>query len=136
MQFKAVGSVTEGYNSSEKLKQLQAERKVLEDTKKDLLEELSSLDKTIEEHLDIEGKNDMVLRAIKEDIEKYNLLAGKISVTGSGVVVKLENVDRYDNVYGSYDDVGLLYDYANYLLVIVNLLKSADAEAICINNGE
>lgn len=78
--------------------------------------------KKIEEYKNDEESNDEASRLVQEELEQTNTLLGLTDVEGEGIVVTLK----------SGKDVAAIS--ADDLLIIVNALKFAGAEAISIND--
>lgn len=127
IQFNNVELSTGGVVSSQKSKQLENELKGLKDRRMDLEKELTSLEVKLKGYKDSEQKEDTMMKSLKEEIESYNLLAGYTQVKGKGVQIKLglSDIDQSETI--------LVYNY-EAILAIINLLKSAGAEAISIND--
>jgi uncharacterized protein YlxW (UPF0749 family) len=127
IEFKTVDKTTGGLVSSQKANQLAIELKSLKDRKEGLLKELKSLENRIDEYKNSEAEKSVIVKNLKEDMKKYEVLSGYTDVKGSGVIIRLEEPqgDSNSNI--------LLYNY-DYLLAIINKLKAAGAEAISINN--
>ena len=60
---------------------------------------------------------------LEEELEKLNLMLGKTDVEGQGIIITLEDGENEDKQID-----------ADELMIIVNYLKDAEAEAISINN--
>ena len=127
IQFKTVEKSTGGIVSSQKAHQLALELKSLRDRKEIISKELKDLDNRIEEYKNTKSEGSIV-KNLKKDIKKYELLAGYTDVKGPGVVVNLK-----EHSTGEQDSAILLYNY-DYILSIINILKASGAEAISINN--
>lgn len=127
IQFKTIEKTTGGIASSQKAHQLAVELKSLRDRKEILSKELKSLEDRIEEYKDTESEDSVVVKNLKNDIKKYELLAGYSDVKGPGVIIKLESPESDKN------NTLLLYNY-EYLLDIINKLNASGSEAISINN--
>ena len=78
--------------------------------------------KKIEEYKNDEESNNEASRLVQEELEQTNTLLGLTDVEGEGIVVTLK----------SGEDVAAIS--ADDLLIIVNALKFAGAEAISIND--
>ncbi len=127
IQFKTIEKTTGGIASSQKARQLGIELKSLRDRKEALSKELNALDERIDEYKNSESEESVVIKNLKNDIKKYENLAGYTDATGPGVVIKIEEQE------GSNDMVNFMYNY-EYLLDLINKLNAAGAEAISINN--
>lgn len=74
-------------------------------------------------------KNNTELEELEGKIKKYNILLGNTDVTGTGVVVTLNDGKVENNLL----DPENLIVHAENVLAVVNELKNAGAEAISIN---
>lgn len=81
---------------------------------------IESNNQKISEYSNTIQNNKEASELLDKELNEYNMLVGKTNVTGSGVVLTLK-----DNFLTSYTAGNLAY--------IVNELKNAGAEAICIN---
>ena len=79
---------------------------------------------TIEEYRTNTESNEETEKLLEKELEEINMALGTTNVQGSGIEIVLNNVDSYEvPKINSYD-----------LLLIVNSLKLAGAEAISIND--
>jgi uncharacterized protein YlxW (UPF0749 family) len=78
----------------------------------------------IEEYKKNEQSNEETENLVNDELEQVNLLLGKTDVQGEGIEVTLRETDNEEIARINADD----------LLVIVNALKMAGAEAISIND--
>lgn len=96
-------------------------------------EELEEAEATLEEVRQEATQDDETASAKEEELEKNNTLLGLTNVTGSGIIIELEDGTLDSsilNVQTSSSDLLVHYDD---LLSLVNELKNAGAEAIEIN---
>ena len=84
-------------------------------------EEISS---KIEEYKQNKQSNEETEKLVDEELTQINMSAGKTDVQGEGIEITLKDTDNEEISRISSDD----------LLLIVNSLKSAGAEAISIND--
>ncbi|OPJ56860.1 DUF881 domain-containing protein [Alkalithermobacter paradoxus] len=126
IQFKTIEKATGGVVSSQKSHQLAAELKSLRDRKEVLLRELRSVENRIEEYKNAEANESIVVKNLKNDIKKYENLAGYYDVSGPGIIVKLE--EPKDSASSGI----LTYNY-ELLLALINKLNASGAEAISVN---
>lgn len=75
-----------------------------------------------------EGKT--ATEKLRSELERARLLAGLTQVQGPGIIVKLEDAPK--TVWGVDPTLGVVHD--TDLLVLVNELRAAGAEAIAIND--
>lgn len=127
LQLKSVSQSTGGIISSQKAKQLAAELKTLKDRKIALGEEIEVLEGKLKAFKDSEGKKDEAVKDLKEELEKYELIAGYSAGAGPGIIIRLSEPkqDSESNI--------LSYNY-EFLLAIINKLNASGAEGISINN--
>lgn len=76
----------------------------------------------IQEYQDKEESDNETAEVLNSELEQINLLLGKTNVTGEGITITLKESQNTDTAITADD-----------LLVIVNSLKLAGAEAISIN---
>lgn len=107
--FEGLGDVL----SREKRTDVFREIQVLKETNTTLEDEISEL----ERQLDKVSNNQEALESVRQEIEKYRKLTGRVDISGPGVAVTLDG------------DVKLLW-----LTDIVNELFSAGADAVSVNS--
>ncbi len=76
--------------------------------------------------------NDDELKALEEEIKKYNMLLGATEVEGQGATITIADANISSSVNSVIDQSDLLV-HDKDLLAVVNELKNAGAEAIEIN---
>ncbi len=95
-----------------------------------LVEELTSLENRIKEIEEAESKDDILIRNLVSELDKYKMISGMTDVQGPGVVVTVEDPPKEDM---DYTDMSvIMYNYT-LLLSLINKLNDAGAEAISIN---
>ena len=123
MQFKIVYETDISSIETMREEDLQAElaewKKKYEETQAQYEEISTTLNKYKEESSsDTETKQNL-----EEELEKLNLMLGKTDVEGTGIVITLQDKENEEKVID-----------ADELMIIVNYLKDAGAEAISIND--
>ena len=131
IQIKSVREVSEGgFLSTQKAQILAAELRHLRLEKELLYEELTDLENRLREYELSEADENLMIKNLKNDLERYQLLSGFLPGFGPGVIVTLEDPP------GSYNQIDndsfIVYNY-EILLELVNTLNAAGAEAISIN---
>ena len=133
MQFNTVKSATEGgFLSAQKAQQLSLELRNLRAEKERLNVELTALEKRLKEYEISEADEDLIIKNLKRDLERYQLLAGYKDGEGPGVIITIDDSpsnDYLDNGDGSF----IMYNF-EVLLDLINKLNAAGAEAIAIND--
>lgn len=131
MQIKSVREVSEGgFLSTQKAQVLASELRQLRLEKEQLYEELTDLENRLRDYELSEADENLMIKNLKNDLERYQLLAGNLPGVGPGVVINLEDPARsYEQ---SESDSFIIYNY-EILLELVNTLNAAGAEAISIN---
>lgn len=108
----------------QQLKQIRAEKDAILQEYKDLEQRLA----------EIEEKNlseNTLMQAMAADLERYKISSGVVDVAGPGVIITVDDpIPTEDNPGDGYSTIMLRYDL---LLLLVNKLKDAGAEAISIN---
>jgi len=127
IQFKMAETSTGGVVSSQKARQLSAELKRLKDKRENLQEELGILENKIKAYEESQASSSTVTKNLKEDIQRYEILAGYTDVTGPGIEVVI------DASQPGQDEQMLTYNY-EMLLSLINKLNAAGAEAIAVND--
>lgn len=127
IQIKTAQTSTGGVVSSQKARQLSAELKRLKDKRENLQEELGILENKIKAYEESQASSSTVTKNLKEDIQRYKILAGYTDVTGPGIEVVI------DASQPGQDEQMLTYNY-EMLLSLINKLNAAGAEAIAVND--
>lgn len=131
VQIRTVREVSEGgFLSSQKAQTLVAELRELSVEKEHLYEELSELENRLRAYELSEADENLMIKNLRSDLERYQLLAGYLPGVGPGVMVTINDPPRASDQadYGSF----IVYNY-EILLELVNTLNAAGAEAISIN---
>ncbi|MBM7614584.1 DUF881 domain-containing protein [Alkaliphilus hydrothermalis] len=130
MQFKTVRNTTDGgFLSTQRAQQLTVELKRVRTEKDRLNKEMVELDRRLKEYEQSEVDESFIIKNLKNDLQKYQILSGYSSVEGDGIVITLEDAPTEYPTEGSF----LQYNY-EYMLDIINKLNAAGAEAIAIND--
>lgn len=115
-----------GYNTGRdsdltiNLKKVTEERNSLAKEVVDLREKLSNV-----------RKSDQAMADLQEELQKANMAAGQIPVTGPGIIVTLNDSTR---ALQPGEDPNDLLVHDRDILIVVNELKSSGAEAISVND--
>jgi len=131
MQFKAVKGNTGGLLSTQKAQQLALELKELRIERTSLMEELTQVEKRLKEYEMSEADESFIIKNLKIDLEKYQVVSGYTTVEGPGIVVTID--DPIKEHPGQGEGSLIMYNY-DILLGIINKLNGAGAEAISIND--
>lgn len=92
--------------------------------------ELEKLEKELEMARGQAARNNTELEELEKKIKEYSILAGNVNVQGQGILITLSDGKTEQNLL----DVENLLVHAENVLSVVNELKNAGAEAICIND--
>lgn len=131
LQFKAVQSdYLQGVGSAQKAQDLAVELKKIRIEKEALKSEINSLESKIKEIEEAEAKEDVLVRNIRNELEKYKIISGFKKVKGPGVIVVID--DPPIDPQMPADVSVIMYNY-DLLLGLINKLNDAGAEAISIN---
>lgn len=117
-----------GILSPQRAQKVASELKLLRNEKDRLIQELAELEGRLKEYEYSEADENLLIKNLNDDLEKYQVLAGYRSVEGPGVVVSIEDV-----VFEPGEASFIMYNY-EILLELVNKLNAAGAEAISIND--
>lgn len=98
-------------------------------------DKIAELNTKITEYQNASSKRNEANAALKRDLDEVKILAGQLAVKGAGIVVKLDDTAAIEKIAldaGMYDpNVYVIHD--SDILLIVNELRAARAEAISIN---
>lgn len=125
LQLKSINSENDGLTTSKKGEQLAGELKALKKEEEQLKLEIEEIKGNIDKYREIEGEATQKL--IKDEINKYEVLAGYTDVKGKGITTTIESKASDLDISKS-----IVYNY-DLLLSLINKLNSAQANAISIN---
>ena len=97
-----------------------------------LSEELKKAEKKLEEVRQDATQNDTSSSAKQEELKKNNTLLGLTNVSGSGIVIELED-GKLDNAILTIDNPNSVLIHNDDLISLLNELRNAGAEAVEIN---
>ncbi len=99
-----------------------------------LYSDLEKANKNLEEKREEVTKDDSSAKKMDEELKKNNILLGLTEVSGSGIIISLnDNQDITTEMLGGYDSISKYLIHDEDLRIVVNELKNAGAEAISIN---
>lgn len=132
LQFRSIqgNNYLEGISPTQKAQELAAELKKIREEKQQLINEVILLESKIKEIEESESKEDVLVKNISAELEKYKIISGLRSVKGPGVVVVVDDPPKDPEAIS--DGSFIMYNY-DLLLSLVNKLNEAGAEAISIN---
>ncbi|RBP45558.1 DUF881 domain-containing protein [Garciella nitratireducens] len=128
MQYKSVTQLG-GAVSNTRAQELAAQLSVLEKEKKSLNTQINNLKDKIEEYENQFVQDNRVVEDLRKDTQEAKILAGQTAVKGPGIVITLDYIPLEEG-----DDFNPFLMYPEYLLILLNELNSAGAEAISIND--
>ena len=98
-------------------------------------EDLDKIEELLEKRRKIATQNDGKSLALQQQLRKLNALIGTIDVKGEGIVITLaDNSNVTNQTIGIFDNISNYLIHDTDLIMLVNELKNADAEAISIND--
>ncbi len=103
--------------------------KSADDKNKELMDEIELKNKMVSDYEDAVSKDDAALKLMKEELEETRKASGETELKGKGVVVTVN--DSKADATGAASASFVIHD--EDLLLFVNELNSAGAEAISIN---
>ncbi len=127
MQFKANESSPRNL-SADRWMELTVQLDNLRREKEFLAEEVLSLRDKLKDTAS--GQQGDAVKALKEELDQVNMVAGLVAVVGPGVIVTLNDSQR---LLQPGEDPNLYLIHAEDVLKVLNELKGAGAEAISIN---
>ena len=113
-----------------KVKGYESELAMVKDEKEAVTHELMELEARLSAIESEKAEEDAFINGLVNDLEKYKLSAGVVDVEGPGVLVTIKDPVSDDEYQQGFSTI--MYNY-DLLLSLVNKLKEAGAEAICIN---
>ncbi len=103
--------------------------KSADDKNKELMDEIEVKNKMVSDYEDAVSKDNAALKLMKEELEETRMASGETELKGKGVVVTVN--DSKADAAGASSASFVIHD--EDLLLFVNELNSAGAEAISIN---
>ncbi|AKL96345.1 putative protein DUF881 [Clostridium aceticum] len=132
LQFNVVKKETKGgHLSTERLQQLTMELSNLKTEKEKLNEELAYLDERLKAYEMSETDENSIIKNLKKDLERHQLLAGYKEGKGPGIVITIDDPPKDFSMLGEESTVMYYYDF---LIALINQLNAAGAEGISIND--
>ena len=122
MQFKVVDQTDITSIENMRESELRAELSNWKEKYEDVNTRNEELNKTLKEYQDKEKSDNETSKLLQTELNQINLELGKTDVKGEGITITLKETNNTDTAITAGD-----------LLVIVNSLKLAGAEAISIN---
>lgn len=122
MQFKVVNQTDITSIENMRESELRAELSNWKEKYEDVNTRNEELNKTLKEYQDKEKSDNETSKLLQTELAQINLELGKTNVQGEGITITLKETNNTDTAITADD-----------LLVIVNSLKLAGAEAISIN---
>ncbi len=96
---------------------------------------VEELEAKVNEYKNSATENDKTLKLLNDEINSLEITAGLTEVKGSGIVVTLDDTRAIDQIAadaGKYDpNVFVIHD--SDILLVINELKAAGAEAVAVN---
>lgn len=131
LQFRIVQEkYLEGAIPSQRAVELESELIKVKEDKKALLDELSSYEKKLKEIEETAANENILIKNLKDELEKYKILAGFTNVKGRGIQVVIDDPPQDSQFNSEISTITVRYDL---LLSTINNLNSAGAEALSIN---
>ncbi len=131
LQYQTAKNTVGDFLPSQKVQEISAELNKANEEKEILQEDLSELESKLKEYEQNASKENVYVKKLAEDLEKYTLMAGHSDVKGTGVVITIDD-PPLDVQLSDYTS-NLIFNY-EFLLLIVSNLNAAGAEAISIND--
>jgi len=101
----------------------------------ELYEDLDKFEKMLEEKRKLATGNDDTSKEIQNELRTLNALIGAIDVSGEGIIITLaDNSSVTNQTIGIFDNISNYLIHDTDLIMLVNELKNAGAEAISIND--
>lgn len=130
MQFQLVRETAGGIVFSQRINQLTSEIKNANEEKNQLIKDLDELEDRLREYENNAAEESIYIKSLRDELNKYRIMAGFTDVKGPGVIVTLDN-PPVENQLTEFSN-NLVYNY-EYILLVISNLNAAGAEAISIN---
>lgn len=119
---------------SKRVETLQQDYKTEVEKNESLMQQIIELQNDLAKYREQASESGGAAAVIKEELNRAEMAAGLTDVTGSGIIVTLKDGSNVDNNVGgiAYDEsYGIVHD--SYILMFLNELRAAGAEALSIN---
>ncbi len=123
------GTYLDGATPAQKTTELLKEINIARNEKETLIEEIERLQEQLDAIQDSASEENVIIRNLTEELNRYKAFAGMTKVSGMGVMVTVDNPPQ-DVALGI--DKNIAYEY-RLILELINELNSAGCEAISIN---
>ncbi|MDP3388160.1 MAG: DUF881 domain-containing protein [Eubacteriales bacterium] len=130
LQFQLVRDTAGGIVFSQKINQLTSEIKKANEEKSQLIKDLDELEDRLRDYENSAAEESIYIKSLRDELNKYRIMAGFTDVKGPGVIVILDNPPE-ENQFTEFSN-NLVYNY-EYILLVISNLNAAGAEAISIN---
>lgn len=119
---------------SKRIETLQQDYKQQLNKNESMLQQIVELQNDLSKYRDQVTQSGGVEKILKEELERAKMIAGLTDVSGNGIIVTLKDGSNNQGVGGVvYDDsYGIVHD--SYVLMFLNELRAAGAEALSIND--
>ena len=93
------------------------------------------LENKINDYKNAESISDQTIAMLDEELEKMKMLSGVTELTGSGVIITLDDTKAINQIAvdAGYYDPNVFVIHDSDILLVINELRAAGAEAISIN---
>ncbi len=120
---------------SNRVETLQQDYKQQLDKNESMLQQIAELQNDLAKYRDQVTQSGGVEKILKEELDRAKMIAGLTDVSGNGIIVTLKDGSSTGQNVGGvvYDDgYGIVHD--SYVLMFLNELRAAGAEALSIND--
>ncbi len=131
IQFKTVqANYLDGLMPNQRSAQLMNELTTLRDEKKNMVVELETLQAEIDKITTSASGGNAIVKTLQDQVTRFKALAGYTDLSGQGVVLTIDNQPA---AFSGGLDANIVDDFQQ-LLIVINELNAAGAEAIAIND--
>lgn len=131
IQFKTVqANYLDGLMPNQRSAQLMNELTTLRDEKKNMVIELETLQAEIDKITTSASGGNAIVKTLQDQVTRFKALAGYTDLSGQGVVLTIDNQPA---AFSGGLDANIVDDFQQ-LLIVINELNAAGAEAIAIND--
>ncbi|MFT5871322.1 MAG: hypothetical protein ACI8WT_000240 [Clostridium sp.] len=128
-QFKMIGKQNLTADTNNNTPEIIIENEQLKKSIIDMQKKVDELDAKTKEYENAAGGRDAASEVLRKDLDETRILTGGTAVKGEGIIIY---INPKDSIFGSETADQVIYD--SDLVHIVNELRTADAEAISIND--
>lgn len=135
VQYKTIKNANSIIGSNAKNSELKSEVLIWKERYDEIYKNLENAEKELEEQREKASQRDNNSSESEEQLKKANAIIGTTDVKGRGIIITVaDNANVTNETIGILDNISDYLIHDSDLLILVNELKNAGAEAISVND--